>query len=124
MPHNMRALVVDDNHYIRKLLKEILIDDGAFVAVEEAADGIAALDLLLAEEFDLAIVDIDIPGRDGLSLIAEVKRSKPEQSFLVLSALPVSDYAERAAMLGAPFFLAKGCLPVTILAAVRRAIGG
>lgn len=119
----MRALIVDDQSGFRKLLKELLLDDGAFSAVVEAADGIAAQEILLADDFDLAIVDIDIPGKDGLALIAEIKRRKPRQPFLVLSATPVADYAEAAAMLGVRFVLPKGCLPATILADARRAVG-
>jgi DNA-binding NarL/FixJ family response regulator len=119
----MRALIADDHRIIRKALRELLLDDGAFAEVVEAADGLAALELLTVEEFDLAIVDIDMPGMDGLTLIGEVKRLKPRQSFLVLSALPVAAYAARAAIMGAAGFLPKGCRPRTIIAAAKRAVG-
>jgi two-component system, NarL family, invasion response regulator UvrY len=119
----MRALIADDHRIIRKAMKELLLDDGAFAEVEEAADGLLALELLIAEDFDLAIVDIDMPGMDGLSLIEEVKRLKPRQSFLVLSAMPVEAYAARAAMMGAAGFLPKGCRPKAIIAAAKRAVG-
>jgi YesN/AraC family two-component response regulator len=118
----MRVLVVDDQASVRRLIKAILIEDEGFSSVDEAADGLAAKRLLLEDNFDLAIVDIEMPGMSGLSLIEEVKRTKPSQSFLVMSALPVSDYAEEAAVLGAAF-LPKGCRPSSIIAAAKRAIG-
>jgi two-component system, NarL family, invasion response regulator UvrY len=119
----MRALVVDDHARIRELLRSILLDDGAFDSVELASDGLAALGLLLDQDFDLAIIDIELPGIDGFRLLEYVKLRRPKQSFLVLSALPVSEIAKRAAMLGAACFLPKGCLPSTILAASKRAVG-
>ena len=122
-PRELSALIVDDHARIRKYLKEIFLDSGTFKTVEVAADASVALDLFFKNDFDLAVVDIDLPGMDGFSLIEIVKNRKPEQSFLVLSAIPVSEYAMRAHKLGASRFLPKGCRPSTILAAALRAVG-
>jgi YesN/AraC family two-component response regulator len=117
----MRALIVDDQSSVRRFTREILLDDGTFTSVEEAADGHTAHRILLQSKFDLAIVDIEMPGMSGLTLIAEVKQAKPTQAFLVMSALPVSEYAEAAAILGVAF-LPKGCLPSSIIAAAKHAV--
>jgi len=110
----MRALVVDDYRLARKYLREILMEGCGFAEVDEAEDGEAALELLGGADYDLVILDIDMPRRDGLSLLAEAAPTRPRCSFIVLSGLPERDYAERALRLGAVAYLKKGCPPEAI----------
>ena len=119
----MRALLVEDHPLSRKLLKELLLEDGVFAEVEEAADGREALALLREGTFDLAIVDIDLPLLDGISLIAESGPRKPLLPFLVMSALPAMESAERAESVGAAF-LPKGCAPAEIVNMAKRVAEG
>jgi two-component system response regulator YesN len=123
----MRALVVDDYRLARKYLREILMEGCGFAEVEEveeAEDGEAALELLGGSYYDLVILDIDMPRRDGLSLLAEAAPARPRCPFIVLSGLSERDYAERALRLGAAAYLKKGCSPEAIaeaaMAAIRR----
>jgi DNA-binding NarL/FixJ family response regulator len=120
----MRALVADDHRLTRKYLGEMLLEDCGFDEVEEAADGEEALALIAADSFDLVVLDIDMPRRDGLSVLAEIGQSRPRCAFLVLSGLSEKDYKERAIRLGASAYLVKGCPPEEIAAAVRAALEG
>jgi two-component system, NarL family, invasion response regulator UvrY len=118
----MRALVVDDHGLTRRYLREILVEACGFDEVEEAADGEEALALIAAAGFDLVVLDINMPRRDGLSVLAETGASRPACAFIVLSGLPEQDYAEKALRLGAAAYLVKGCPPEEIAATVRKAL--
>jgi YesN/AraC family two-component response regulator len=118
----MRALVVDDHRLTRLFLREILSEDCGIGEVEEAADGEEALELIRASAFDIVILDIDMPRRDGLSVLAEAAPLRPGTAFLMLSGMPEKEYAQRALRLGAAFYLTKGCAPAAIAVAVRDAL--
>jgi DNA-binding NarL/FixJ family response regulator len=118
----MRVLVVDDFWLTRKMVREVLTDDCGIDEVREAVDGVDAMEQLLSSSFDLAVVDIDMPRKDGLSLIAETRQLKGDQKFLVLSALSESVYVTRAFALGAVGFVAKGAEPEVLAAAIMKAL--
>jgi len=118
----MRAFIVDDNRKFRERFAEMLIESGLFTEVATASNVPSARERLLMERFDIAIVDVDIAGEDGLDLIADLKAKGTNQVFFVMSALPVSDFAARACWSGAASFLPKGCPPATILSALTRAM--
>jgi YesN/AraC family two-component response regulator len=104
------------------LLREILSEDCGIGEVEEAADGEEALELIRASAFDIVILDIDMPRRDGLSVLAEASPVRPRTAFLMLSCLPEKEYAERALRLGAVAYLTKGCAPESIASEVKDAL--
>lgn len=117
----MRALVVDDHDLTRKFLRELLLEDCGMREVEEAVDGEEAIGIFRTGAFDLVILDIDMPRRDGLSFLAECAPSRPDCIYLVLSALPAADWREKAVGLGASGYLEKGCPPERIVAMIRAA---
>jgi len=118
----MKALVVDDHDLARKILRELLLADCGIGEVEEAVDGEEALGLFGAGAFDLVVLDMDMPRRDGLSFLAECAPSRPDCVYVVLSALPARDWREKALGLGASGYLEKGCAPEKIVAAIRAAL--
>lgn len=118
----MRALVADDYPLVRKLLGEILGEDCGFARVDEAGDGLSALELLEASDYSLAILDVDMPKLDGLSVLRSAAPKAPGCAFIVLSGLDEQDYRDRALALGASAYLVKGCPPEAIAAAARRAL--
>lgn len=120
----MRALVVDDHGLTRKFLRELLSTECGILEVEEAVDGEEALGLFRTGAFDLVILDIDMPRRDGLSFLAECAPSRPDCVYVVLSALPAADWRERALGLGASEYLEKGCPPGTIVTKIRTVCAG
>jgi len=118
----MRALVVDDHGLTRKFLRELLLEDCGVREVEEAVDGEEALRLFRSGTFDLVILDMDMPRRDGLSFLAECAPSGGGCVYVVLSALPAEEWREKALGLGASGYVEKGCAPERIVEMIRAAL--
>jgi DNA-binding NarL/FixJ family response regulator len=120
----MRVLIADDHPFIRKGIRETLADELGCIEFCEAPDGIEAYRLLVSMPFDLAIVDIAMPGKDGIELIKAVLSLRPGLPFLVMSVYPEREFAERCYRCGAKGYLAKACPPPRFVEAVRRILGG
>jgi len=120
----MRVLIADDHPFVRKGMRETLEEVFENCTVEEAPDGVAAYDLLARSRFDLAIVDIAMPGKGGLDLIKEALAFRPDLRFLVMSVYSEREFAERAYRSGAKGYLAKVSPPAEFIEAVRRILGG
>ena len=120
----MRILIADDHPFIRKGIRETLAEELGALEIVEAANGIEAYESLLSRPFDIAIVDIAMPGKDGLELIKEVLALRPGLPFLVMSVYSEREFAERAYRAGARGYLAKSSPPPEFLEAVRRILGG
>jgi len=120
----MHILIADDHPFIRKGIRETLEEHLTGCTVSEAADGISAYSLLISKSFDLAIVDISMPGKDGLTLIRDVHALRPTARFLVLSVYTEMEFAERAYSNGAMGYLDKMCDPETMVSAVKHILKG
>jgi DNA-binding NarL/FixJ family response regulator len=120
----MRVLIADDHPFIRKGIRETLAEAIDLLEVVEVSDGDAAYELIAARPFELAIVDVSMPGRDGLELIKDALALRPGMRFLVMSVFPEREFAERAYRNGAMGYLAKASPPAQFLEAVRRILGG
>jgi DNA-binding NarL/FixJ family response regulator len=97
----VRVLLADDEPEMRLLYRIGLEQDGRFDVVGEATDGTAAV--RLAEELrpDAVLLDMVMPGMDGLEALPFVRRAVPDALVVLLSALPANAYAEQATALGA-----------------------
>lgn len=120
----MRVLIADDHPFIRKGIRETLSEELKLLEIVEASDGEEALRLIARSRFDLAVVDIAMPGKDGLRLIKEARSLRPELPFLVMSVYPEREFAERAYRAGARGYLVKSSPPPEFVEAVRRILGG
>jgi DNA-binding NarL/FixJ family response regulator len=83
-----------------------------------------ALARLESGPVELAVIDVNLPGRGGLSLLEEIRRRFPEVRVLVLSVAPEAEYGPRALELGAAGFVAKDSAAETLAAAVGRVLEG
>src|SRR5437764_5471931 len=97
----IRVLIVDDHETVRRGLKQIFADEFRELEIGEASHSQAALDLIASREWDLVLLDINIPGRNGLEVLQEAKRLRPQTPVLVLSAYPEAEFALRSFKLGA-----------------------
>src|SRR5256885_9857412 len=97
----IRVLIVDDHEIVRRGIKEVFADEFPKLEIGEAANSQAALERVVTQEWDIVLLDINIPGRNGLEVLEEVKRLRPRTSVLVLSAYPEEEFAIRALKLGA-----------------------
>jgi len=120
----IRVLLADDHAIVRAGLKEILADTGDIEVTGEAANGQEVLARVSAQDFDVAVLDMSMPGRNGIELIKLVKREKPKLRILVLSMHSEEQYAVRALKAGASGYLSKESAADELVAAIRRIAGG
>jgi len=120
----IRVMLADDHAIVRAGLKEILADTGDIEVTGEATNGQEALALVRAGEFDVAVLDMSMPGRSGIELIKLVKAERPKLRVLVLSMHGEQQYAVRAVKAGASGYLTKESAPDQLVAAIRRIAAG
>jgi DNA-binding response OmpR family regulator len=115
-----QILVVDDEKAMRLSLSEILRLDGC--EVQAAASGEEALQLLSAHSFDLMLLDIKMPGMDGIRTLAEARRLSPQTVIILLTAHGTLDTAMQAIENQAFAYLLKPSAPDVVLDKVRRGL--
>jgi len=118
-----RILIVDDHEIVRRGLKGILLESFPDLVIGEATDGRQAL-VAAAKPWDATLLDINLPGRNGLEVLQDLKRLHPKMPVVVLSAFPEKDYAIRAFRLGAAGYISKESASGELLAAIRKALAG
>ena len=102
------------------LLKEFFGE----VEVGEAGDSREGLEAVMREEWDVAVVDISMPGRSGLELVQDIRRERASLPILVVSSQAEEDYALRALKCGAAGYVSKQSAPDILVTAVRRVLEG
>lgn len=120
----MKILIADDHAVVRKGLKQILADAFPSAVFGEANNTQEALEQVWCKNWDIAMLDITMPGRSGLEALQEIKKAKPNLPVLVLSVQPESQYGIRVLKAGAAGFLNKDSPPGVLVEAVRRILGG
>jgi two-component system chemotaxis response regulator CheY len=103
-----RVLVVDDSSLVRLYYRDVLEKSG--FDVDQAMNGLEAMERVLAQPFDLLIVDVNMPKMDGFSFLRELRRSKSEAAALpalIISTEAGREDAEEARAVGANFYLVK-----------------
>jgi two-component system invasion response regulator UvrY len=118
-----RILIADDHKIVRDGLKRILAGSDIEV-MGEAASGDEALALVKANDYDIAMVDMSMPGLSGIALIKRLKAEKPKLKVLVLSMHGEHQYAARALKAGASGYLTKDSAAEQLLGALRKIAGG
>jgi DNA-binding NarL/FixJ family response regulator len=120
----IRLLLADDHALVREGLKRILAAAADIDVAGEAANGDEALALVKQHDFDLALVDLSMPGLSGLDLVKRLRLEKPKLRILVLSMHGESQYAARALKAGASGYLTKDAAAAQLLGAIRKIAGG
>jgi len=120
----MRVLIVDDHAIVRRGLRELLSDEFHGAAFGEASEARLALEQLRRKEWDVALLDIALPGKSGLDLLKELKAEWPALPVLVVSAHPEDQFAVRALKAGAGGYMTKESAPEELAKAVRKILSG
>lgn len=120
----MNILIADDHPLIRKGLMQILSDSIYIRKVYEAADSFEVFKQLESNKIDVLILDISMPGKDGIEILKDVKIKYTDLSVLMLSIQPENQYAVRAFKYGASGCLNKASAPEELIEAIRKVQSG
>ena len=120
----IRILVADDHNLVREGLKQILSANADLVVAAEALDGDQCLARVRAEDFDLVLLDMSMPGLSGIDLVKRLKLEKPKLRILVLSMHGEQQYAVRAFKAGASGYLTQDSASGQLVAAIRKIAAG
>lgn len=120
----MKILLVDDHEVVRRGLRQVLAEEFDDAVFGEAATAGEALGRLREADWDLVILDIAMPGRNGLDALTEVHERWPGLRVLMLSMSPEAEYAVRALKKGAAGYLSKQSVARELVTAVRKVLAG
>ena len=120
----VRVVVADDNQLLRAGLVTVLDSDPGTHVVGEAADGPDAVRLATDLEPDVVLMDVEMPGGDGIAAIARLRERAPAVRCLVLTMFDLEDYVLEALRAGAAGFLLKTTEPAALIAAVHSCAAG
>src|SRR5207249_10144130 len=120
MPDVFHVLVVDDDTDVRGLLAAVLESDGV-AKVTEAASGAEAMSFLGRDEFDVAVVDVQLPDHSGLEILRWARAAEIDTELIVLTGHADVETAVEAMRLGAYDFITKPCKNPELLEVVAKA---
>lgn len=120
----MRILIADDHAVVRQGLKQILADEFPTAAFGEARNAQEALTLVWGAAWDVIVLDITMPGRNGLEVLREVKRARPRLPVLILSMHPEDQFAVRVLKSGAAGYMTKESAPAELVGALKKVLAG
>jgi DNA-binding NarL/FixJ family response regulator len=120
----MKVLIADDHHVVREGLKHIMESHFAEVTFGNALDGNETLERIWKEKWDLVLLDIHMPGRDGLEVLREVRKEHPRLPVLILSGSSEQEYGMRALRDGASGYIGKEAPEKEFLHAVSEVMAG
>lgn len=116
----IKIFIADDHAIVRKGLKQIISETPDMVVSEEADNGFEALDKISENNYDVILLDISMPGKNGLEILRLVRKKKPKLPVLMLSVHPEEQYAVRSLRAGASGYLTKESAPDELIAAIRK----
>ncbi|MEU2181334.1 response regulator transcription factor [Streptomyces thermolilacinus] len=120
----IRTLIADDEPMVRAGVRAVLATDPNIQVVAEAGDGHDAVELTLRHRPDVAVLDIRMPGMDGIRAADEIRRAAPGTGVVVLTTFGEDEYILRALGGGAAGFLIKSGEPEELIAGVRAVAEG
>lgn len=109
---------------MRHGLKQILADEFKRSVFGEASNAQEALNRVWKEQWDVVVLDITMPGRSGLEVLREIKKSSPKLPVLVLSMHPENQFAVRVLKRGAAGYMTKESAPAELVGAIKKVLAG
>jgi DNA-binding NarL/FixJ family response regulator len=120
----MKVLVVDDHTLVRRGIGHVVRECFPEAEVIEAAGADDAVDILKADNVDVTLLDVRMPGRDGLELLREIKTTWPNVAVIMLTSYDGAKYVKSALSEGADGYMLKDASPEDLDQAIRVAISG
>jgi two-component system, NarL family, response regulator len=115
----IRVLVADDHTIVRGGVSQILNEQPDIQVVAEAADGTSAVELYRRQRPDVSLVDLRMPGLDGVQVVEQVRRESADAVLIVLTTFDTDDDIDRALTAGAKAYLLKDVSPSELVSCVR-----
>ena len=121
----IKVLIADDHSVVRRGLRQILDDtDGEIRVMGEAVNGREVLDKVQAQDWDVLVLDITMPGRSGLDILKDIRQLKSALPVLILSMHAEEQFATRMLKAGASGYLNKESAPEELVKAIRKVHNG
>jgi DNA-binding NarL/FixJ family response regulator len=120
----IRILIADDHAIVRAGLKQFIADERDMVVAGEAADGMETLAFVRTGECDVVLLDISMPGKNGIDTLRQLKRSRPDLPVLILSAYSEQQYAVSPLRAGASGYINKESASEQLVSAIRTVMKG
>jgi two-component system invasion response regulator UvrY len=120
----IRVLLADDHSIVRAGLRRIVEDSGDIEVIAEAADGREAIQKIQETLPDVAVIDISMPGQDGLEVVSQLHHYYPKLPILILTMHEEEQYVVRAIGAGAMGYLTKRSAPEQLVKAIRKVHAG
>ncbi len=120
----IKILIADDHTIVRKGLKQILQETSGMVVTGEAGTGQETLEKIWKNNYNVLLLDISMPDRNGLDILKDINHAKPNLPVLVLSMHPEEQYAKRVLRAGASGYLTKESAPEELIRAILKIHGG
>jgi two-component system, NarL family, invasion response regulator UvrY len=120
----IKILIADDHPVVREGLKQIISKGTDILVAGEALNGQEVIDKLSTDQFDVVVLDLNIPGRDGFDVLREMRHTHPKVPVLVLSIYPENQVGIRVLRAGASGFMNKDTAPRELIQAIRKIHSG
>jgi DNA-binding NarL/FixJ family response regulator len=124
MKKPIRVLIADDHAIVRQGLRQILSDTPDLTVSGEAENGVQAVQMVRTGEWDVVLMDVSMPDRNGIDALKLIKKEYPRLPVLILSMYPEEQYAIRALKAGAAGYLTKQSAPELLVTAIRQVASG
>ncbi|MFN7929610.1 MAG: response regulator transcription factor [Blastocatellia bacterium] len=120
----IRILIADDHAIVRRGLRTILAEASEITHIGEAQNAEEIMSLLRSQSWQLVMLDLALPDKNGLEVLKDIKRDYPKLPVLILSMHPEDLYALRVLKAGAAGYLTKESAPDELLTAIRKVLNG
>ncbi|MCB2167643.1 MAG: response regulator transcription factor [Deltaproteobacteria bacterium] len=116
----IKVIIADDHPIVRAGLKQIIMEDPAITVADEASNGAELLNYLRGQAYDVVLLDLTMPGMDGLDVLKQLKIEKPHLPVIILTIHPEAQYALRILKAGASGYLTKESAAEELIKAIRK----
>jgi two-component system invasion response regulator UvrY len=120
----IKVIIADDHPIVRAGLKQIILEDQSIRVDGEATNGTDLLRQVRNQDFDVIILDLTMPGMDGIDVLKQLKIEKPHTPVIILTVHPESQYALRILKAGASGYLTKESASDELIRAIRKVHNG
>ena len=120
----IRVLIADDHAVVRRGLRQILAETKDIAVTGEAETGFQAIKIARQDTFDVMLLDVSLPDKNGIEVLKQAKKEHPRLAVLMLSMHTEREFAVRALKAGASGYLTKQSAPEQLITAIRHVAAG